>query len=158
MNRLLCVVLCLMLAACEGPPGPAGAKGDTGPTGQSGVGGARLVSAYYCDADVSGPLGAYTLLHDTYIYSDSSVIAVCEVAFPGASFANTFVLHGSQEGSKTGYCEVGADMDTSNSWGYWTFNLTGDRKLSMASYSDTSSAYNRTTVGLMCVSKTFPPG
>ena len=160
--KMLVVGAVLVLVACEGPPGPQGpqgAKGDTGPVGPpgpQGVAGARLVGSYSCYADTTGPLGEYTLLHDTYVYSDASAISVCEVVFPGASFANTFVLHGTQPEAKTGYCNVGADMDASNTWGYWVFNLSTTTITSVAVYSDTSSVYNGVKVALTCARKTFP--
>lgn len=143
---LLCALLALA-AACEGPEGPVGQTGAQGPRGPPGQGGVSLTTTIYCPntVNVDPARGLIVgMAHTVYLFSDTSVMAYCELG-TGTIGGSGFALYKStQVGAEKGACQVRYDLNN-NTAGFWTFEVAGVNSsvpTSKATYVDPESAYN----------------
>ncbi len=147
MKRLL--LMCSILAACgPGEPGPMGPQGPQGPQGPIGEPGITLASSTACN--LNAVVGTFNVLltHTTHRFSDSSVLATCEVWFSDFAVHGTEMWKRGTNGAQSGGCLAQADMDAP-SYGFWTFDMTSPTT-STARYNDPPSQSHQRSLTLAC--------
>lgn len=125
-----------------GSPGATGPQGVAGPTGPGAPTSTVLVASHLRCSKVVGQFFEY----DTTLYTNGMRFVECAVADSFVAITATALYGADQNGSITGGCLVGYDVDT-NSSGFWNFTLSPLR----AQYNDTGSANDQSVV-------TFAPG
>jgi hypothetical protein len=102
----------------------------------------------------AGPIqiGNYSAMmeYHRYDFSDGSVLTSCMVADRSTSYTNTFMYTAGQNGAATGACMLVYDIDSTVSFGFWSFSGTAQGPAATAAYSDSGSAYNGTRVTITC--------
>ena len=138
MSRLLILLAVLSLVACKGAQGTAGADGIT------------LMTKYSCRG--GGTSGSTTLdfEHFVFVMSDSSVMTSCAVDLPQYQITAFNMYKSGAPGTKTGLCDVSADLDGTPDFGYWEMTLTDSKTQSIATFINKDSVENGHSFTLTC--------
>lgn len=138
MFQRLVLLSALSLVACKGASGADGTPGIT------------LATKYSCrGGDTSTPPKFY-FEHLVFVMSDSSVMTSCAVDIPANQITAFNMYKPGTAGSRTGLCDVSADLDGTPDFGYWELALNDAKTQSVATFVNTGSADNGKTYALAC--------
>jgi hypothetical protein len=110
----------------------AGTSGPQGPEGPPGPSGMTLKDSISCSNVTVGVFN-----HVIYMFSDGSVMTVCEVGNQDYTVSSTRLHKANQVDATNASCQVGIDWDGSKSYGFWSFVYNGSS--STATYNDPGS-------------------
>jgi hypothetical protein len=136
--RLVFLSALVSLVACKGAQGPAGADGIT------------LTTKYSCRGSGTSGTSSFYFEHLVFVMSDSSVMTSCAIDIPAQQITAFNMYKPGTEGSRTGLCDVSADLDGTPDYGYWELTLNDAKTQSIATYVNTSSSENGHTFNLSC--------
>jgi hypothetical protein len=77
-------------------------------------------------------------------------MGTCEIGDPGATYSSLAMFKADQMGAATGYCSLIYDLQSPSIAGFWTFELNKATNISVATYNETGSAYDKSTRKLTC--------
>ena len=138
MLQRLVILSALSLAACTGPQGTAGAAGIT------------LTTKYSCYGGGTSGTSSLDFEHLVFVMSDSSLMTSCAVDIPAYQITAFNMYKPGTEGSRTGLCDVSADLDGTPDFGYWELTLNDDRTQGIATFHDSGSAEDGHSFSLNC--------